>query len=207
MLHFQSYEEITEKLNLLSSGKEMDYLPNGKRIRINAYGDLFEYDIPKLMYGNSLVKSSSGEDIDDHIDYYMYNESYDFKAPKRRGGVIVQGKFLVERKNVIGKTGWLYGKEKYLMIGYVDTNNKFWFLKYDRQKLADWVDANNVEWLESRKDRMDKVAWITPPGTEGGLLEKIRIGKYLDEALYNLRTNKFNLIQQLNRERNENKPR
>ena len=196
MSHYKSYEDIIFNLDMLTSGKELSTLPGGERLRSNEYGDLFEIDIPNLMYGDRLKDSTVEDDIEKHIDRYMDQESYDFKAPKRRGGVIVQGEILVESKNVQGNKGWLYGEEKYLMIGYVE-NNKFWFLKYDRQKLADWVDSHNVKWLDSRKDRKDRTAWIVPPGPEGGLVAKIRIGKYVDEALYQVRSKKFDLIRQL----------
>ena len=205
MRHYNTYDEVVRELDKLSTGKEMATLPGGERMRSNEFGDLFEHDIPRLMYGDRLKPATSEDDCKLHIDGYIDGESYDFKAPKHKNGVLAQGEILVEITNVHGEPGWLCGAEMYVMIGYV-VDNTFYFLKYDRDRLLSYVvdHYNEIDWVNGRTGRDDEFAWITPPGTEGGFVEAFRIGKYVDQALYERRSAKFKLIEQLNKKRHGN---
>lgn len=201
-----TFEEIVTRLDMLTSGKSYTRFGN-ENVRVNAYGDLFEFDVPRMMFGDRLVKSTSKEDMENHIDWYIDGESYDFKAPKRKYGKFQQaGEIVIEWTNVNGNKGWLRGEEKYLMLGCIMLEG-FFYLKYDRKQLEEYVkrNMNTIKWEESRKGDKDMFAWIVSPGEEAGLLDVYDITDFVDEALYQRRTEKFKLIQQLNAERNGNR--
>jgi len=206
--HYKTFQNIILELSKLSSGKSQTKLPNGKFVRPNELGDLFEFDVPKMMFGDKLVKSTKEDDIERHIDWHMDEKTYDFKAPKRKHNKFQQGEILVEFTNVNGKKGWLFGEEDYLMIGYI-IDDEFYYLKYNTTILADYVIGmymdGALKFEDSREDRDDVFAWIVPPGLEGGLVDVYRISEFVDEALHQKREEKFHIIETLNKERNENR--
>ena len=205
--HYKTFQNIVLELSALSKGKHKTKLPNGERVRLNEYGTLFESNIPKLMFGEDLLqKSTKDQDMKEHIDWFINDETYDFKAPKYKHHQVAQGEILVEWTNVNGEKGWLRGSEKYLMIGYI-IDDEFYYLKYNRERLKEYVEENmaSIKWEDNREGNHDKFAWIVPPGPEGGLVDAYYISEFVDEALHQKREEKFHIIETLNKERNENR--
>lgn len=95
--------------------------------------------------GLNLRRATPQEDMRDHIDFFISGNgaeiSVDLKGEKAGQD---RGLFLLEIRNVIGKTSWLNGGADY--IAFQEGND---LLFIDRQKLADMFA--NTSWQRGNK--------------------------------------------------------
>lgn len=99
--------------------------------------------------GLDVKKSTSEEDMKQHVDYWMSMDGVTM------GGVDVKGNNLpdeiwVEFKNVQGKTGWLYGSAKIIAF---DMPEEGGFCIVDREELASFCELTvSDEVVTEKKD-------------------------------------------------------
>lgn len=113
------------------------------------------------------------EDMFEHIDFFVDEESYDVKGHKRIGRHARYDKDVIwiERTNVKGNKGWLFGSAKYIVFLIAD---EFWVI--DRLDLVKYVEdeipykailsKKGYKTWYRRKDRLDCVTYVYPDDIE-----------------------------------------
>ena len=138
--------------------------------------------------GNSVYSSPESMNINDHIDFIIYN------TDKNRYTVDIKGLKRIERDsekqdewtwiefaNVNGKRGWLYGKADYIVF---ERRNGWLFVKpkklrdfaekrVNRSVCADRPSAAKYK-IYRRDGRQDEIALVE-------LSELIKIGKFIND--------------------------
>ncbi len=107
-----------------------------------------------LSRGNTCIKSSKSDDINNHIDFYVNKFSVDVKGNRHLETI------WLEINNVIGNKGWLQGKADYIAFDVIELNSFCFFYTKD---LFDYVknikeitiDKNDYQKLYTRKNRKD----------------------------------------------------
>ena len=171
-----------------------------------------------LWCDGKFVPSTREDDIYGHCDRQSKDGSrrVDIKAPKkyrRNDKFFAEDTFMLEWAHVFKcpekklkafRKGWVFGNNTHLAIGYI-SNNTFYFLIFERQKLVDWckekgygqpgkrvkrlkgayektelIEGNEFTW------KYDYLVWVTEKPEEiGGLVMKICIDKELKHILLN----------------------
>jgi len=122
---------------MVSKGRWAYSFTEGKKAE-NKFADLM------IKRGNTCVKSSRSDDINNHIDFYVNDKGVDVKGNRHLETI------WLELKNVRGDDGWLLGKAKYIVFDVVELNS---FCFFDRHELYLFV-SNITEIAESKKDYM-----------------------------------------------------
>lgn len=130
--------------------------------------------------GSTVLKSSTKQDIYDHIDFLVDGKSYDVKGEKRlqRDTDDVDDSIWLEKMNVRGKPGWVYGKADYIAFLI---KNEFWIV--DRAKLATYLDTiiecdtifpikRYKKWYR-RAGRKDIITYVYPRDIAALVIRKI----------------------------------
>jgi len=138
--------------------------------------------------GNTLYDPPNEMNINDHIDFIIYNKkgdryTVDIKGLKRvgRSGNRQSEWTWVEFANVQGKRGWLYGKADYIIFEH---QNGWIYVKSDdlkgfaerrikRDYFAETPQAAKYR-IYQREGRQDEIALVE-------LKELIKIGKFIND--------------------------
>lgn len=109
--------------------------------------------------GNTLIRSSSSEDMNDHIDYFVNDYSVDVKGNRDKN------KIWLELVNVTGKKGWLYGKADFIAFDMTDLGCFCFFKTFDLLQVVKDVKEiakNGTEFfkLYTRKTLKDKIVKV-----------------------------------------------
>lgn len=132
--------------------------------------------------GCKVVKATEEEDMFKHIDFYVDGKSYDVKGNKRIGRHAVYNGDVVwiERTNVRGADGWLFGKAE--LIAFLIAE-EFWIIP--RESLLEYVN-NDIPYDEilskkgyktwyRRRDRLDCVTYVHPEDIEKLVIKKYKV--------------------------------
>lgn len=131
--------------------------------------------------GHTVSLATEEDNMFKHIDCYVDGESYDVKGNKRIGRNAVYDKDVIwlERTNVRGNVGWLFGEAMYIAFLIAD---EFWIIL--RESLLQYVnDEIPYEEILSKKgyktwyrrrDRLDCVTYVHPEDIEKLVLKKVQ---------------------------------
>ena len=114
----------------------MSLISNNRRKYSNSIGKKAEqvfFDIVRSK-GVNIVKSSIGDDMFKHIDFYIDDVGFDIKSRRHLDCI------WLERTNVHGNDGWLMGKAKYIGLEIVELNS---FCFFKRTDLLEYVSRFN----------------------------------------------------------------
>ena len=110
--------------------------------------------------GNHCIKSSSRDDMYNHIDFYVNTFGIDVKGNRHLETI------WLEIKNVHGHNGWLLGKADYIVFDIKELKS---FCFFERVLLYDFVRnikqkaKNKTEYMKlyTRKNRKDVLVKVT----------------------------------------------
>ena len=180
-----------------------------------AIGDVFEKAFDFSDNKHRFTGTTAEENIFNHQDRKSDRSSVDVKAVKkfkRNDKLFAEDTFMLEYRHIgidengqeVYRDGWMFGKQTHLAIGYV-SNFDFYFLFFDRAKLADWCVRNgytNPDKLTIREKGVyakmsdfngkqcnwvrDELIWIdVPPENIDGFLGKFCISNILESIMNN----------------------
>jgi len=125
-------------------------------------GNKAEDKFLKLMLerDNSCVKSSTQDDINKHIDFYVNDIGIDVKGNRHLETI------WLELKNVKGDKGWLECCAEYIVFDIIELNSFCFFKRIDLYEYASQFteiakDKKDYKKRYTRKDRKDVLIKVT----------------------------------------------
>ena len=93
--------------------------------------------------GKTVVKSTTNDDMNKHVDYWVNGFGVDVKANRHNNTI------WLETVNVRGDKGWLQGEATFIAFHFTEENE---FRIFRRDDLLNFVLQNNTGKTESKKD-------------------------------------------------------